>query len=72
MPWNNHTRNISNKCSRTIGILNRIKHFLPLLVRILLYNTLIMLPFQLLHNRLGISMCDRIIKLQKTQLGLYQ
>ena len=25
MTWNNHTTNISNKCSRTIGVLNRIK-----------------------------------------------
>ena len=29
MTWNNHTTNISNKCSRTIGVLNRIKHFMP-------------------------------------------
>ena len=57
MTWNNHTTNISNKCSRTIGVLNRIKHFIPLLVRILLYNTLILPHVNniLLHNCLGIS-----------------
>ena len=30
MAWNNHTTNMSNKCSRTIGGLNRIKHILYL------------------------------------------
>ena len=45
MTWNNHTTNISNKCSRTIGVLHRIKHFIPLIVRILLYNTLILPHF---------------------------
>ena len=33
MTWNNNTTNISNKCSRTIGVLNRIKHCMPLIVR---------------------------------------
>ena len=42
MTWNNPTANISNKCSRTIGVLNRIKHFIHLIVRILLYTTLIL------------------------------
>ena len=34
--WHNHTANIPNKCSRTICVLNRITHFIPLIVRILL------------------------------------
>ena len=71
MTWNNHTANISNKCSRTIGVLNRIKHFIPLFVRILLYNTLILPHFNYCITDWGYQ-CDRIIKLQKKQLGLYQ
>ena len=65
MTWNNHTTNISNKCSRTIGVLNRIKHFIPLLVRILLYNTFILPHFNYCITAWGYQ-CDRIIKLQKT------
>ena len=64
MTWNNHTTNISNKCSRTIGVLNRIKHFIPLIVRILLYNTLILPHFNYCITAWGYQ-CDRIIKLQK-------
>ena len=71
MTWNNHTTNISNKCSRTIGVLNRIKHFIPLIARILLYNTLILPHFNYCITAWGYQ-CDRIIKLQKKQLGLYQ
>ena len=71
MTWNNHTTNISNKCSRTIGVLNRITYFIPLLVRILLYNTLILPHFNYCITAWGYQ-CDRIIKLQKKQLGLYQ
>ena len=63
MTWNKHTTNISNKCSRTIGVY-RIKHFIPLIVRILLYNTLILPHFNYCINAWGYQ-CDRIIKLQK-------
>ena len=37
-----HTEKISNKCSKTIGIPNRLKHVLPLEILIILYNTLIL------------------------------
>ena len=42
MTWKNHTNNISNKCVRVIGILNRIKNVIPTRIRVLLYNTLIL------------------------------
>ena len=63
MPLNNHTTNISNKCSRTIGVLNRITHFIPLIVRILLYNTLILHHFTYCITGWGYQR-DRIIKLK--------
>ena len=63
MTLNNHTTNISNKCSRTIGVLNRITHFNPLLVRILLYNTLILPHLNYCITAWGYQ-SDRIIKLQ--------
>ena len=42
MTWKNHTDNISNKCLRVIGILNRIKHILPTQTQIILYYSLIL------------------------------
>ena len=40
--WRKHTEKISNKCSKTIGVLNRLKYVLPLDIKVLLYNTLIL------------------------------
>ena len=40
--WRKHTEKISNKCSKTIGLLNRLKYALPLDIKVLLYNTLIL------------------------------
>ena len=42
MTWKKHTDNISNKCLRVVGTLNRIKHILPTQTRVLLYNSLIL------------------------------
>ena len=39
----NLTRNkIANKCSKTTGVLNKLKHVLPLDIKTLLYNALIL------------------------------
>ena len=40
--WRKHTEKISNKCSKTIGVSNRLKYVLPLDIKVLLYNTLIL------------------------------
>ena len=64
LTWENHTINMSNKCLRIIGTLNIIKYFVPLNIRLMIYNTLI-LP----HLSYGVTawgyQCNRIIKLQK-------
>ena len=39
--WKKHTEEISNKCAKIIGILNRLKYILPLEIFIL-YNSLIL------------------------------
>ncbi len=39
--WKSHCNKISNNISMSIGILNRLKHFLPENVRIMLYNFMI-------------------------------
>ena len=57
--WQSHINNISNRCSRAIGILNKLKRLLPLNIKIMLYNTLI-----LSHLNYGLTAwgyrCDRI------------
>ena len=55
LTWENHTINMSNKCLRIIGTLNRITYFVPLNIRLMLYNNN-PAPSKLLCNSLGISM----------------
>ena len=62
--WQSHIKNILNRCSRIIGILNKLKRLLPLNIKIMLYNTLI-----LSHLNNGLTAwgyrCDRIKKTSK-------
>ncbi len=64
LTWKNHTEYLSCKITVTNGILNRLKHYLPLTIRLALYNSLI-----LFHINYGILTwgldSDRILKLQK-------
>ena len=64
LTWENHTINMSNKCLRIIGTLNRIKYFVPLNIRLMLYNTLILPHLNYCVTAWGYQ-CNRIIKLQK-------
>ena len=67
--WKSHFEQISNNCSKTIGVLNKLKYFLPLTVKLILHNSLI-LP----HLNYGIMICwykcDRINKLQKKAIRI--
>ena len=62
--WKSHTDSIANKVSKCVGILNKLKYFLPLNIKILIYSSLV-----LSHLNFGILawgyQCDRVIKLQK-------
>ena len=62
--WSTHVSHVSNKISRTIGILNKLKNILPENIKLVLYNSLI-LP----HINYGILSWgfkhERILKLQK-------
>ncbi len=64
LSWKPHIDKVSNKISRSIGILNRHKHFIPLQSKMHIYSSLV-----LSYLHLGILswgyQCDRIIKLQK-------
>ena len=69
MSWKTHINFIAGKITRSIGILNRLKHFLPLDIRKIMYNSL-----TLSHINYGILLwgfnSNRIIKLQKKAIRL--
>ena len=69
MSWNMHIQKISNKISRNLGCLNRLKRFLPSTTLKLLYNSLI-LP----HLQYGILSWgfehSRVFKLQKRAMRI--
>ena len=60
--WKGHIDKFSNRFSRTIGVLNRLKRLLPLNIKIILYNPLILPNFGV--TAWGYKY-DRIQKLQK-------
>ncbi len=39
--WNGHFNKISNMISKSMGILNKLKHFIPMKTKVLIYNSLI-------------------------------
>ena len=46
LSWKAHVQKISNKMSRNIGIMRCLKHYLPLFVLRIIYNTLVLPYFQ--------------------------
>ncbi len=40
--WKSHIDKIEYKISKNMGILNKLKHFLPLNAKVLIYNSLIL------------------------------
>ena len=67
--WKTHINKIAHKLSKSIGILNKLKHFLPLRTKVLLYSSLILLHINFCILAWG-HKCERIIKLQKKVLRI--
>ena len=67
--WKQHTDKTANKCSRTIGIINRLKHVLPTHIKIILYQTLIQSHLNYCVLIWSYN-CARLIKLQKKAIRL--
>ena len=42
LTWKSHVDKVSNEISKTIGILNRLKIYLPLNAKLAIYNSLIL------------------------------
>ena len=67
--WNHHVNHISNKISKTIGVLNVTKSFLPKYILKTLYNSLIM-PYLQYGILLWGYKCVRLESLQKKCIRL--
>ena len=67
--WKKHSDNITNKCSQIIGILNRLKQILPLSIKIMLYNALLLPHIKYCLVTWGYQ-CKRINILQKRAIRL--
>ena len=69
MSWSSHSLKVANKISRTLGVMNCLKRYLPFSALKLMYDSLI-LP----HLQFGITCWgfewDRIFKLQKRALRI--
>ncbi len=63
LTWKCYINKISNKISLCMGILNRLKHFLPIQTKILIYNSLV-------HSHLNFGIliwgykCKKVFKSQ--------
>ena len=64
MTWCSHIRKISTKISLVVGIMNRLKHFLPHSAPKLMYNSLINSHFQFCTTAWGYQL-NILGKLQK-------
>ena len=39
--WNKHIDKITNRCSRTIGLITKLEHIIQIRIKITLYNSII-------------------------------
>ena len=62
--WKKHSEKICNKFTKMIGILNRLKYVLPLGIKIMLYNTLILTHINYCIMAWGYK-GPRLLKIQK-------
>ena len=69
MTWNSHIRKISNKISRVVRIMNRLKHVLPQSALKLMYDSLINSHLQFCTTAWG-YLCNRVTNLQKRALRI--
>ena len=64
LTWKNHIDKVANKISKSMGILNKLKHFLPQTALLQIYNSLILSHINFCILAWG-NNCERITKIQK-------
>ena len=67
--WSTHNSKIANKISRTLGVMNKLKRYLPISVMKLMYDSLILSHLQFEITCWGFE-CNRLVKLQKRALRI--
>ena len=73
LTWKQHINKISKKCSRNIGVLNKMKHFLPEKSLQLLYHSLISSHINygiLLWGKANKGYMNKILKIQKKAIRI--
>ena len=69
MKWQSHINRISNKMSRYIGIINKLKHFLPQFILKTLYDTMILSQLNYGILNWGFNV-EKLYKLQKKAIRI--
>ena len=69
MSWNSHSKKVSNKVSRVLGIMNRLKRFLPFSALRLMYQSLENCHLQFCILAWGYE-CKRVYNLQKKAIRI--
>ena len=69
MNWNSHSSKISNKISRTLGVMNRLKRYLLFSALKLMYSSLILSHLQFAITSWGFEW-ERLSKLQKRAIRI--
>ena len=69
MTWNSHSKTVSNKMSRVLGIMNRLKQFLPFSALRLMYQSLVNCHLQFCVLAWGYE-CKRVYNLQKKAIRI--
>ncbi len=64
LSWKSHIDKFSDKISKTMDVLNKLKHFVPLNARVMIYNSLMLSHLNYCILAWGYR-CERITKLQK-------
>ena len=65
--WKQHNQKTANKCSRIIGIIDKLKHYLSIHIKLTLYHALVQPHLNYCISVWGFN-CVRLIKLQKKVL----
>ena len=65
LTWSHHINHISNKLSRICGVLSRLKHYVPVLILKIIYNSLFLSHLNYGITAWGFNVGPRIKTLQK-------
>ena len=71
LTWHDHVNKIANKISKNIGVLNRLKHYIPLKTKLTIYNALILSHLNFCILAWGTNY-KRLFTLQKKALRIIE